>query len=63
MSLEQPALAGPVLTSSLATPKRGYECSDCLDYKTVIVVANVAPGVTSVAEKPCHCQGTKEPQT
>lgn len=62
MAVEQPALATPTLASASGTPKHGYNCNDCLDFQTVIVIANLAEGVTSVAEEDCHCKNGAETQ-
>ena len=57
MSSPGPALPAPIRASATGgTPKRGYNCPDCLDFTTVVEVEYPADGITAVREHPCHCQ-------
>lgn len=39
-------------TSEKGTPKRGYACSDCLDYRSQV---EISPDGRTYTEQPCHC--------
>lgn len=44
---------GVLASASGGTPKRGYDCQRCLDYKTVVVRVDAGNGATVERERPC----------